>query len=221
MRYAGSSRRGGITIYSKFIKLDPTKKERILNAAMKEFAQKGYKNASTDSIVKDAGISKGALFHYFSNKKGLFLYLYEYALDIMKNEILMKLDTGEKDVFKRRRQAILQKLEVFKIHPPIYEFLTVTYLDDESDIKTELDKINSKLMIYGKSKLYDGIDTSLFKDSIDISKALEIITWTDEGFIKKVTSTIKTKPFEQIDYNQILSDLDSYMDILKSNFYKE
>ena len=58
--------------------LSEEKQQRILNAALKEFAQKGYKNASTNQIVKEADISKGLLFHYFKNKKQLFLFLYDY-----------------------------------------------------------------------------------------------------------------------------------------------
>lgn len=59
----------------KFLELDKLKQDRIINAAMKEFALKGYKNASTNEIVKEAGISKGLLFHYFTNKKAYF-YIY-------------------------------------------------------------------------------------------------------------------------------------------------
>lgn len=42
----------------KIMSLAPDKRDRILNAAMKEFAR-GYKNASTDNIVRESGISKG------------------------------------------------------------------------------------------------------------------------------------------------------------------
>lgn len=56
-------------LFSKFLNLNPEKQDRILNAALKEFAQKGYQNASTNEIVKEAGISKGLLFHYFNNKR--------------------------------------------------------------------------------------------------------------------------------------------------------
>ena len=40
----------------------------MINAALKIFAKNGYAHASTDDIVKEAGISKGLLFHYFINK---------------------------------------------------------------------------------------------------------------------------------------------------------
>ena len=47
----------------KFFDLKKEKQDRILNGALKIFALNGYKNGSTDVIVKEAGISKGLLFH--------------------------------------------------------------------------------------------------------------------------------------------------------------
>lgn len=50
------------TIYQKFNSLEAEKQERIINTALKEFARNGYDKASTNEIVKEAGISKGSLF---------------------------------------------------------------------------------------------------------------------------------------------------------------
>lgn len=61
-------------MFAKFLSLDKEKQDRIINAAMKEFAQKGYDKASTNEMVKEAGISKGLLFHYFQNKKQLYFF---------------------------------------------------------------------------------------------------------------------------------------------------
>ncbi|MFD6209493.1 TetR/AcrR family transcriptional regulator, partial [Peribacillus sp. NPDC060253] len=76
-------------MFSKFLNMDKEKQDRIINAAIKEFAQKGYDNASTNEIVKEAGISKGLLFHYFQNKKQLYLFLYEHMIDILMEKIMV------------------------------------------------------------------------------------------------------------------------------------
>lgn len=87
-------------MFDKFLNLDKEKQERILNAAMKEFALKGFDNASTNEIVKEANIGKGMLFHYFKSKKDLFLFLYDYTLGVLLNELYGKVDLSEKDVLK-------------------------------------------------------------------------------------------------------------------------
>jgi TetR/AcrR family transcriptional regulator len=45
---------------------------RILEAAMKEFAQKGFAGARVDVIARLASINKRMLYHYFGDKEGLF-----------------------------------------------------------------------------------------------------------------------------------------------------
>ena len=56
----------------KFFDLKKEKQDRMINAALKLFAENGYRRASTDDKVKEAGISKGLLFHYFISKIGLY-----------------------------------------------------------------------------------------------------------------------------------------------------
>lgn len=47
------------------------KKEKILNAALKLFADDGYKATSTSRVAKAAGVSEGLIFRHFKNKEGL------------------------------------------------------------------------------------------------------------------------------------------------------
>lgn len=63
-------------IYPSFSQLPADKAERILAAARREFAAKGFSGASTNVIVRECGIAKGSLFNYFRGKEGLFLYLH-------------------------------------------------------------------------------------------------------------------------------------------------
>ena len=53
-----------------FKNLPAEKQEKVFQAAVSEFASKGYKNASMNSLVKTAGISKGSLFQVLSDKTG-------------------------------------------------------------------------------------------------------------------------------------------------------
>jgi len=49
--------------------------EKIIQAARKQFAKKGYALASMDEIAKSANVSKGGLYHHFSSKEELFVSL--------------------------------------------------------------------------------------------------------------------------------------------------
>lgn len=48
-------------------------KQRILEAAMKEFAERGYDGASLNTVCAENGISKGIIYHHFKDKDELYL----------------------------------------------------------------------------------------------------------------------------------------------------
>jgi len=52
-------------------------KEKILNAAEKEFSVKGFDGARVDKIAKAAGVNKALIYYYFKSKKELLKALYE------------------------------------------------------------------------------------------------------------------------------------------------
>ncbi len=58
-------------------KLDATRRERVLLAAMEEFGQHGYSGGSLNVIARVADVSKGSLFQYFHDKFDLFAYVAE------------------------------------------------------------------------------------------------------------------------------------------------
>ena len=51
--------------------------ERIQQAAMEEFTEKGFQGASLRQIVKQAGVTTGAFYGYFSSKEALFASIVE------------------------------------------------------------------------------------------------------------------------------------------------
>ena len=51
--------------------------EKIQRAAMEEFTEKGFQGASLRQIVKQAGVTTGALYGYFSGKEALFASIVE------------------------------------------------------------------------------------------------------------------------------------------------
>ena len=57
---------------------DPAqKREQLLQAAKRLFAERGYDSTPTHLIAKEAGVSEGILFHHFGSKRGLFEALVE------------------------------------------------------------------------------------------------------------------------------------------------
>ena len=58
----------------KFFSLPEERQRAMLNAGYRVFAHNSYKKSPMSEIADAAGISKALLFHYFGNKKGLYLF---------------------------------------------------------------------------------------------------------------------------------------------------
>lgn len=53
------------------------RKAELLEAALAEFAENSYADASLNKIIKNAGISKGTFYYHFADKQALYLFLLE------------------------------------------------------------------------------------------------------------------------------------------------
>ncbi|MGM0921458.1 MAG: TetR/AcrR family transcriptional regulator [Bacillota bacterium] len=207
-------------MFSKFLNLDKEKQDRIINSAMKEFAQNGYDKASTNEIVKEAGISKGLLFHYFQNKKQLYLFLYDHMVDILMEKIMEKINWDEKDIFARYRQIALLKIEIYQIYPEMLSFAKSIYKDSSPAVKIDINRRAKELFESSFNKLFSEIDLSKFKKGIDIKKAINIINWTLEGFAYQYQEKALSLSLEQIDTEETMAEMEEYLKILRNSLYE-
>lgn len=90
-----------------FRSLRPEKQEKVFQAALHEFAMNGYRNASMNSVVKAAGISKGSLFQYFRTKQALFDGVVEIAAGRVKIYLKQVRDETERENFFERLEQLL------------------------------------------------------------------------------------------------------------------
>ncbi|GAA2507757.1 TetR/AcrR family transcriptional regulator [Streptomyces thermolineatus] len=77
---------------------------RLLAAATKLFAKHGYDRTSVQDIVDAAGVTKGALYHYFGSKDDLLHEIYGRVLRL-QTERLEKFAVGEESAPERLRAA--------------------------------------------------------------------------------------------------------------------
>ncbi len=73
---------------------DPTQetRARILEAAVKVFATKGYHDTKVDDIVSESDTSKGSFYFYFPSKQDIFLALSDTFADLLESKITQAMD---------------------------------------------------------------------------------------------------------------------------------
>jgi TetR/AcrR family transcriptional regulator len=201
--------------------IDPDKRDRIINAAIEEFASVPYEKASTNNIVKNAGISKGLLFHYFSSKQELFEALTRFVIHTLRDAIVEKINWEETDLFERLKQATIVKLEVSRVYPHMFDFMKniVAYKNTGS-----IESLFEMYRGYGldleqiyKEFYTRNVDYSRFRDPSIITETINIVRWSLEKYTEEQLLTLGED--NRLDYNQAATDLSHYVDILKDAFY--
>jgi len=101
-----------------FFNLPEEKRQRILTAAIDEFAANSFHNAGVNRIVDGAGIAKGSFYQYFEDKEDLFRYLLE-AIGEQKMAYLsgLMLGLGHLDFFQLLKELFSGGIQFAADHP--------------------------------------------------------------------------------------------------------
>ena len=94
-----------------FDNIPPEKRTRVIDAATKEFAKKGYHDASVSSIAAKANISVGAIYKYFENKQDLFLTIIDESIVRIEN-LLLGLAKTDEDVMIKVEKILREIISV-------------------------------------------------------------------------------------------------------------
>jgi len=123
---------------STFRHLPPDKQERVLDAALAEFADRGFQAASLNRLVAKAGIAKGSLYQYFPNKEGIFYYIFQYALKMVRRTLTTVRDeTLEENFFVRLEKSLLAGVRFLKEHPRIFSLYLKIQFDKNVPFREE------------------------------------------------------------------------------------
>jgi AcrR family transcriptional regulator len=121
-----------------FWHLSPDKQERVLNAALAEFADQGYHQASLNRLVARAGIAKGSLYQYFPNKEGIFRHIFQLALNLVRRTLVeVKETTAQEDLFTRLEKSLQAGVRFLKTHPRIYSLYLKIQFDRQTPFRQE------------------------------------------------------------------------------------
>jgi len=201
--------------------IDADKRDRIINAAIDEFSKYPYDKASTNTIVKNAGISKGLLFHYFGSKETLYDALIQFVIDSLYKSVVEKIDWDESDLFERLKQITIVKIAVGRNYPQMFDFVTnIVTLNGPAKMENVFKLYKSHGFDF--ERLYQevytrNIDYSKFRDQSSIHEAIDIVRWSLEKYAEEKFLVMRGN--DKHDYDRIADDLTHYVDFMKKAFY--
>lgn len=213
--------KGCCNLYKSFENLPEDKKENILSACMAEFVKHGYKQASTNIMVEKAGISKGILYHYFGNKKNLYLYLVDKSMKYYLSELEELYKLNIPDIFDRLLKFALVKLNLIQKDLMMYEFAARAFVNDTEEVSKEIKSRYEKIYKEHIPRVFKDIDTTKLKKGVDVSKLIETIMFCLEGLNAKHVRLYKENKLSYAEMNcKAIEESMSYLNIIKYGAYK-
>lgn len=103
---------------------DGEKRDRIIEAAVKVFAKKGFHHSRIAEIAETAGVASGTIYLYFKNKDDILISVFEQSLDSIIEEMKLELERLD-DPREKLRRFIERHLDLLRRHKELAEVLQV------------------------------------------------------------------------------------------------
>ncbi|GLI33121.1 TetR/AcrR family transcriptional regulator [Desulforhabdus amnigena] len=94
------------------------KHQRILDAAVKVFARKGFYQSKVSEIAKAAGVADGTIYLYFKNKEDLLISVFEVEMQALVSKFRSAI-AAEKDPPSQLRKIIAMHLSELQAYPEL------------------------------------------------------------------------------------------------------
>ena len=167
----------------KFFSLPQGRQQAILDAGFRVFSQNSYKHSPMQEIAAEAGISKALLFHYFRNKKELYLYLLEAGAKITI-EYLNKYDCyGQKNLFDAMYMGMKAKADVMRLYPDMTAFVLKAYYERDEEVRGEVQKIIAKYVDFRANAYMLNLSPEHFVPGLDLKMMYLDMLWASEGYL--------------------------------------
>lgn len=102
----------------RYHQLPKEKKDLINQAVLDEMARHTYEHLNLSNIVRDADISRGSLYQYFTDKYDLYFYYISYLSDIKKSFFDGSILSNKQLSFTQKLRHLFEASMAFNQHYP-------------------------------------------------------------------------------------------------------
>lgn len=167
----------------KFFSLPHEKQQAILNAGYRVFSQNSYKNSPMSEIADEAGISKSLLFHYFHNKKELYLYLWNHCAQVTIEQLTAAGCYEKEDVFEMMYSGMQAKLRILQQHPDLGSFVIRAFYERDPAVRKDIQTSYLQAMDQKANTAKLKLDPAQFVEGLDIQMMYREMFLASEGYL--------------------------------------
>ena len=199
----------------KFFLLPESRQQAMINAGYRVFSQNSYKNSPMSEIADAAGISKSLLFHYFHNKKDLYLFLWDKCAETTI-EFLTKYQCYEQQgLFESMERGMKAKMEIIRLYPDMGNFVIKAFYETDADISAAIQESYHKYFHLKADKTRLNLDPEQFIPGLDIPMMYHDMYWASEGYLWEMVRR------GNVNMDQMEADFKKLIDFWKSVYLRK
>ncbi|MDO4355648.1 MAG: TetR/AcrR family transcriptional regulator [Clostridia bacterium] len=168
----------------KFFALPQEKRQRIIQAGFRVFSENSYRKSPMSEIAGAAGISKPLLFHYFHNKKELYLFLVSEAVRIAEVELAPLYTMASNDLFELFQLGMEAKMKIALAYPDLTAFIVKAYYEQDPEVASELARICQQLTFEKYISIVDQLNPDDFIPGLDLKMMYSEMYWAADGCLR-------------------------------------
>jgi TetR/AcrR family fatty acid metabolism transcriptional regulator len=139
---------------------------RILDAAIRIFARKGFYNSTIADVAKVAEVAEGTIYLYFKNKDDLLISIFEHSMDLFIAEAQKELE-GVADPKEKLKRFIALHLKLVQKNPELAQVLQIELRQSSKFMKEyEAGKLIDYLNVV-RGILEDGQAQGVFRKGLE------------------------------------------------------
>jgi AcrR family transcriptional regulator len=131
-------------------------RQRILNAAINVFSQKGYHNTRVDEIVTASNSSKGAVYFHFPSKQDIFLGLVDEFANLLENRLTAVINEQQSGI-QRVNSALQICLETFGEYRKLAKIFLIQAVGLGTIFEEKRQEIHNRFVILVKGHLDEAV----------------------------------------------------------------
>lgn len=195
-------------------------KEKILQAAIKEFGTKTYEKASLNTICNENNLSKGLIYHYFKNKDSLYLSCVQSCFNAF-TQFMRKESAPVFDIQKEMKSYLHSRYSFFKENPYFSYIFFNTIFQPPAHLIKEIKVLRREFDTLNLNHYQKIVKTVTLREKITEEDALDYFLILQEIF----NNSFQNKTYEASDFNTLVEDheikLSKILDMMLYGIAKE
>jgi TetR/AcrR family transcriptional regulator, fatty acid metabolism regulator protein len=145
---------------------EQNKHQKILQAAIKVFAEKGFFNSRVSEIAKEANVADGTIYLYFKNKDDILISLFEEEFGKIVED-MRKVLAAEKDPLQKIRKFAIAHLSIVSKQQGLAEVLGVEVRQSTKFMKEYVNKTFIEYLNLIRSIVVEGQEQGVIRKDLN------------------------------------------------------